>query len=159
VGAFDQSAAFLASAVAGLRRHGRLGLLPQALTHQGWTAINMLRWNVAVPAVEEAARLARETGQPLWQAAAQTGKAMLAGLRGDDQASETLTREAEAVVLPLRASAVLAGIQLTRGITALGAGRYAEAPITSCSRRAWPTSIPTRPPPSTSTTTTARRCC
>jgi DNA-binding CsgD family transcriptional regulator len=127
VGAFDQSAAFLASAVAGLRAQGRLGLLPQALTHQAWTAINMLNLNLAVPAAEEAAQLARETGQALWVAAAQAGQAMLAGLRGDEATSQSLTREAEAVVLPLGASAVLAGIQLTRGITALGAGRYAEA--------------------------------
>jgi DNA-binding CsgD family transcriptional regulator len=126
-GAFDLSAAFLSRAVSGLREQGRLGLLPAVLTQQAWTAINRLDWGIAVPAADEAVRLGRETDQGLWVAAARTGQAMLAGLRGEDRAAETLIRQAETVVLPLGASAVLAGVQLTRGVTALASGRYAEA--------------------------------
>ncbi len=126
-GAFDASAAYLGWAVNGLREQGRLGLLPAVLTQQAWTAINRLDWNVAIPAADEAVRLSRETGQPLWAAAAQTGQAMILGLRGNDGAADELLREAEKVVLPLGVSAVLAGVQLTRGVTALGAQRYADA--------------------------------
>ena len=126
-GAFDESAAHLGWAVGGLREQGRLGLLPAVLTQQAWTAINRLDWGVAVPAADEAVRLGRETGQPLWVAAAQTGQAMIEGLRGDELAADELLLEAETVVLAQGASAVLAGIQLTRGVTALGAWRYADA--------------------------------
>ena len=83
VGAFDLSASFLAAAVAGLRDQGRLGRLPLVLTHQAWTAINVMDWSVAVPAAEESMRLAEDVGQPLWGVGAQTAVAMLAGLRGD----------------------------------------------------------------------------
>jgi len=126
-GAFDESAAHLKWAVSGLRERGRLGLLPAVLTQQAWTAINRLDWGVAVPAADEAARLGRETAQPMWVAAAQTGQAMIRGLRGDELAADELLLEAETAVLAQGASAVLAGIQLTRGVTALGAWRYADS--------------------------------
>jgi ATP/maltotriose-dependent transcriptional regulator MalT len=127
VGAFDLSASFLATAVDGLRDQGRLGRLPLVLTHQAWTATNTVNWNVAVPAAAEAMRLADDLGQPLWRAGAQTAVAMLAALRGDYDVANAQTREAEAIALPSRASAMLAGIRLTRGVTALAAGRYTSA--------------------------------
>lgn len=127
VGAFDLSASFLASAVAGLREQGRLGRLPLVLTHQAWTAINATNWPLALPATEEAIRLADEVGQPLWGAGAQTAAAMLAALRGDFPAAEHAIRKAEAVARPFGAASMLAGIHLTRGVAALAAGHYDEA--------------------------------
>ena len=127
VGAFDLSASFLAAAVAGLRDQGRLGRLPLVLTHQAWTAINVMDWSVAVSAAEESARLAVDVGQPLWGVGAQTAVAMLAGLRGDYATADSESRAAESIALPTRASAMLAGIRLTRGVAALAAGRYAIA--------------------------------
>ena len=124
VGAFDLSASFLAAAVAGLRDQGRLGGLPLVLTHQAWTAINTMDWAVAVPAAEESVRLAEDVGQPLWGVGAQTAVAMLAGLRGDYEKADAESRAAESVALPTRASSMLAGIRLTRGVAALAAGRY-----------------------------------
>ena len=126
-GAKDLSYGFLSKAVSALREQGRLGLLPQVLAEQAWTAINMLDWAVAVSSAEEATRLAVETGQPLWEAAGLTSKAMLAGLRGDEETAEGLIRAAEEIVVPLGASVVISGIQLTRGQIALGAGRHQEA--------------------------------
>ena len=127
VGAFDLSSAFLAAAVAGLRDQGRLGRLPLVLTHQAWTAINTMDWAVAVPAAEESMRLAEDVGQPLWGVGAQTAVAMLAGLRGDYEKSDHESRLAESIALPTKASAMLAGIRLTRGVAALAAGRYGIA--------------------------------
>ncbi len=126
-GAFDLSAAFVDHAVAGLREAGRLGMLPGVLTQQAWTAISMMNLAVAVPAADEAVRLGHETRQPLWVAAAQTGQAMIAGLRGDLGSTEQLLAQVSAIALPLGASAVLCGAQLARGVAAIGAGRYAEA--------------------------------
>lgn len=124
VGAFDLSASFLSAAVAGLRDQGRLGRLPLVLTHQAWTAINVMDWSVADPAAEESVRLAKDVGQPLWGVGAQTAVAMLAGLRGDYEKADTESRAAESIALPTRASAMLAGIRLTRGVAALATGRY-----------------------------------
>jgi DNA-binding CsgD family transcriptional regulator len=126
-GAKDLSYGFLSKAVGALREQGRLGLLPQVLAEQAWTAINMLDWRVAVPAAEEATRLAAETGQPLWEAAGLTSQAMLAGLRGDEEAAEAMIAAAEQIVVPLGASVVIAGVQLTRGQIALSSGRHQEA--------------------------------
>ena len=126
-GSFDRSSAFLASAVSRLARDGRLGLLPAVLAHQAWTAVNSVNWPTAIIAAEEGRRLSRVTEQPLWEAASIAALAMVAGLRGDADAEATLSDEAEALALPLKAGAVLAGVQLTRGVTALAAGRYEVA--------------------------------
>jgi len=109
------------------RRDGKLATLPRLLTQLGWSAIAAADWKPALAAADEATRLATETGQPQWQAAAMTGQAMIAGLRGEPEAARQLTGQAEAIALPARASAVLGGIQLARGVTAIGAGRYDEA--------------------------------
>ena len=126
-GAFDVSAGLLASAVKGLREQGKLGRLPEVLTTQAWTAISSVDWYVALPAAEEGARLAAETGQPLWEAGSETALGMLAALRGDADHARDLLAHAESLALPLHANAFLCGIQLTRGVLALSEGRYAEA--------------------------------
>ena len=127
VGAFHLSASFLSAAVAGLRDQGRLGRLPLVLTHQAWTAINEMDWSVADPAAEESMRLAEDFGQPLWGVGAQTAVAMFAGLRGDYDKADTESRAAESIAMPTRASAMMAGIRLTRGVAALATGRYGIA--------------------------------
>jgi DNA-binding CsgD family transcriptional regulator len=62
----------------------------------------------------------------MWQAAAMTGQAMIAGLRGEDEDARQLALQAEIVALPARMGAVLCAIQFARGVTAMGAGRYDE---------------------------------
>ena len=71
VGAVDIAATFLAEAVEGLRRQGRLGHLPRMLTLQARMAAHIADWGVAVPAAEEARRLATELREPQWVAAAE----------------------------------------------------------------------------------------
>lgn len=127
VGADEAITAVQRAVVDGARREGRLAALPRLLTQQTWNAIARADWPAAVPAADEAVRLAIETRQPVWQAAAMTGQAMIAGTRGDDELAEELARRAEAIALPVRVSAVLCGVQFTRGVTAIAAGRYDEA--------------------------------
>jgi len=127
VGAIGLSATFLAAAVVGLREQGRLWLLPQALAQQAWNAILTGNWDLAPAAAEEAASLARETNQRVWEATAQTALAMIAAVRGDEKLAELLLGQAEALALPMHASAVLSDIQLARAVLALGDGRYDEA--------------------------------
>jgi DNA-binding CsgD family transcriptional regulator len=48
-------------------------------------------------------------------------------VRGEAEEAEVLAAEVERVMLPKRMSAVLVDVQLARGLTALGLGRYVEA--------------------------------
>jgi DNA-binding CsgD family transcriptional regulator len=126
-GVFGMSAPLLASAARRLREQGRLNQLVEVLAHQAWSAFPPLDWAVAVPSAAEAVRLARETGQPIWAASALIVQAMLTGVSADFDESDRLIRAAEAIALPMGANAMMCGIQITRGLTALGAGRNEEA--------------------------------
>ena len=126
-GAFGLSAPFSASAASTLRAEGRLRQLVVVLAQQAWSAFPPLNWAVALPAAEEAFRLAQETEQPLWQASAHIVQGILAGVRGDFEHAESHIAAAEAIALPMGANAMLCGLQLTRGLTAIAAGRDEEA--------------------------------
>ena len=127
VGADESVAAIQRAVVDCARKEGKLAALPRMATQQTWNAIALADWQAAVPAADEAVRLAIETRQPMWQAAAMTGQAMIAGMRGDDDEAARLADRAEALVLPARISPVLSGIQFARGVTAIAAGCYDEA--------------------------------
>jgi DNA-binding CsgD family transcriptional regulator len=127
VGADETVAAVQRAVVDGARAEGRLAVLPRLLTQQAWNTIALADWSAALPAADEAVRLAVESGQPLWEAAALTGQAMIAGVRGDAGSAERLAQRAEALVLPARISAVLCGVQFARGVTAIAGGRHEEA--------------------------------
>jgi DNA-binding CsgD family transcriptional regulator len=127
VGAFDRAAGFFAGSLADLRAQGRLGLLARALALQAWSCAHLVDLSVAMPAADEAYRLARDTAQPLIAATARATQAVLAALRGDQDGADTLAAEAEKTSLPGAAHAVLAAVQLARGLAALGDGRYVDA--------------------------------
>ncbi len=126
-GAFALSAPFNASAAVALRAEGRLRQLVVVSAQQAWSAFPSLDWVVAMPTADETLRLARETGQPLWEASALIVQGILAGVRGEFDLAEAQISAAEAIALPLGANAMLCGIQLSRGLTAIGAGSYDEA--------------------------------
>jgi DNA-binding CsgD family transcriptional regulator len=127
VGDFGQAVRFLTPAVAGLRAQGRLGLLVQALVSQAWTAFHLGNLSVGVPAAEEGYRLAVETDQWRWNAAAQAAAAALAARRGDAALAQSMAGRAEQLLLPVGAYPMLALVQLARGIAALVEGRHADA--------------------------------
>jgi DNA-binding CsgD family transcriptional regulator len=126
VWAFDRSLGFLTSAVDGLRAQGRLGLLAQALVFQSWAAFHLARETLAVSAADEAARLARETGQSRWALAADLVKAALAGERGDFDTADALADRAEAELLPVGAHAMLSLVQFARGRGAVAHQLYSD---------------------------------
>lgn len=126
-GAFDMAVGFTTTAAAGLRAQGRLGLLARALAVQALSAAHLADLGTAIPAAEEARRLAQETRQPLIMATAESVQAVLAALRGDVEAAETAAAQAEQICVPVRANAVLAVTQLARGLACLSAGRPADA--------------------------------
>lgn len=127
VGAFDLSARFLAQASAGLRTQGRLAHLARSLAMQGWSATLLAEWKVAIPALDEAVRLASETGEFVWCAGAQALRAILAAVHGEPDVAARLALEAERAVLTAGATHMLAYVQVARGLTALGEGRHASA--------------------------------
>jgi len=126
-GDFGQALALLDQAAQGLRAQGRLGLLTQTLSPRAWAEIHLGRFSDANRDAEEAHSLAGETAQPVYFTGSQIAMALLAGLRGEEAVAERLASEAEAAVLPLRMSDLLSVIQLARGLTAMTAGRNADA--------------------------------
>jgi DNA-binding CsgD family transcriptional regulator len=124
---FEQSARLLSIGIAGVRAQGRLGILAQLLVAQAAATLFLGTWNVALPAAAEASRLARETGQVRWAAAAQLLEATAAALRGDQSSTDTLVTEAEQMLSSMGSSPMLALAQYAHGVAALSAGRYASA--------------------------------
>lgn len=126
VWAFDLSLGFLGRAVDGLRAQGRLGLLAQALVSQSWAALHLAKETLAMSAADEAARLARETGQSRWAVAAQLAHATVVGERGDLEKADALANQAEAELLPMGAQAMLALVQFVRGRGAVAHQLYSD---------------------------------
>ena len=118
---------FLAAAVDGFRAQGRLGLLAQALVSSAWAAVHVADARVATPAAAEGARLADETGQPRWAAAALLAQATMVAERGDPEAAEELTARAERVLLPMGANPMLSLVQFARGRAAIAQARHTDA--------------------------------
>ncbi|WP_316396268.1 ATP-binding protein [Bradyrhizobium sp. 33ap4] len=127
VGAFDLGVSFLADSTAELRKQARIGNLSRALFAQAWAEMEVGDWIGAMREAEEAIRFAEEIGSIVWKAAAAIVKAKVAGMQGNLERSEEYASEAERLVLPSRASFLLAMLQLARGITAISAGRHSEA--------------------------------
>ena len=127
IGAFHDSLAFCTSAIDCARDEGRLGALPRLLATQAILAVRVPDWDVAIPAAEEARRLATELGQPIWLATAETAVAMIGALRGDASATERATARAEEIALPLGATHLVALAQSGPTLSALARGDHVEA--------------------------------
>ncbi|MEV0707779.1 AAA family ATPase [Nocardia aurea] len=127
VGAFDLAARFAAAAAPGLRDTGQLGALPRALTVLAWSSARLGDLATAAPVAAEAEALARETGQPFMHGLAVAVLAEIAALHGDYARSAALASDAERIGLAAGARPVLATVALTRGLAALGEGRFDDA--------------------------------
>jgi ATP/maltotriose-dependent transcriptional regulator MalT len=127
VGAFYESLAFCTTALEAARSEGRLGRLPRLLATQAILAVRLPNWDIAIPAAEEARRLATELDQPIWLATAETAVSMIAALRGDPAAAEQATTRAEQIALPLGATHIVALAQSGPILSALVQGRDDEA--------------------------------
>jgi RNA polymerase sigma factor (sigma-70 family) len=127
VGAFERAAPLLRAAAAQLRDQGRLRALTEVLLHQTWAAVQTANYAVAMPAAEEAERLAAETAQPMLQIGVWTAQAVLAALRGEQGRVQELTEATERAGLPAGSAVVLALAQYARGLAGLGRGLHEEA--------------------------------
>ena len=110
-----------------LRAQGRLGLLAQLLVLRSWAAINTGQFGDALRAVEEGSELALETEQPIWAAISRLGRAALAGLQGDEDSARMLIAGAGELMGSLSMPLIRAKAEFARGVTAMTAGRNADA--------------------------------
>jgi DNA-binding CsgD family transcriptional regulator len=127
VGDFDRSLVFARRASDAFRQQGRVALLAQTLILETFAALYLGRWDVTHVASAEAYRFALETEQPVWTACAQLGQANLAALHGDRAGAEDLASTVEQVAVSAGNRALLNGIQLVRGLAAMGVGAPDEA--------------------------------
>ncbi len=127
VGAFDIGMTLLTQATDGLRAEGRLGHLAYMLAIQGLVAVRLADWDIAIPAAEETRSLAMVLGQPLWSAAADTVSSTTAGMRGDEEAAEQASADAERIAAAVGANNIVALAQFGRVAAALGAARHQDA--------------------------------
>jgi DNA-binding CsgD family transcriptional regulator/tetratricopeptide (TPR) repeat protein len=127
LGDFEVAVPLLTAAVSGLQTQGRFSWLSRALTARSWAYAHLGRWDLAAADMEETVRLTEGTGQQAAGARVGALRAALAGVRGEAEEAEVLAAEVERVMLPKGMSAVLVDVQLARGLTALGMGRYGEA--------------------------------
>ncbi|MBL1075368.1 AAA family ATPase [Nocardia sp. 2] len=127
VGAFDLAAHFAGAAAPGFRSAGQLGLLTRALAIQAWSLARLGDLAAAAPIAAEAAAFALETDQPFMHASVTAVRAEIAALRGDYTEAAALAADAERTGLAAGARPVLATVQLTRGLIALGEGRFDDA--------------------------------
>jgi DNA-binding CsgD family transcriptional regulator len=127
VGHTVRSIDFLIRAETKLRKQGRLGLLVHVLNIQilNWVAVG--DWDAASDAIAEARQLSEETSQPLWETVSLALAAVLAGLRGDNNEAQAFASQAEKFASSRRLNALLAPVQLARGVGWISTGGDSEA--------------------------------
>ncbi|MFL5962125.1 MAG: AAA family ATPase [Gaiellaceae bacterium] len=128
VGEFARSTECASAAAGGFRSQGRLGLVTRALATTAFNSFYLGSWQHGYTAADEAARLARETGQSGWATSAELARATLDAARGNDESAEALAAKAEAAMTQfVELSPILSLVQQARGVADLAAGRHAEA--------------------------------
>jgi DNA-binding CsgD family transcriptional regulator len=127
IGDFDHALEFAHQASETLRHEGRLALLTATLVLETFASLYLGRWGVTKVAAGEAHRFASETRQPVWEACANLGRANLLGVEGADQDALALAAHVEKVALDAANRSLINGVQLTRGLAGLGAGRPEHA--------------------------------
>lgn len=109
-----------------LRELGQLGLLSHVLTMQILDRIEVGDWEKATACVEEGKRVARDTGQPIWNDGTLTLSAILTSVRGEYEEALALAAQAEHLADGRRLNDLLSCVQLARGFAAVATSRYAE---------------------------------
>jgi DNA-binding CsgD family transcriptional regulator len=118
---------FLQAAAAGARAEGRLNLLAHTLVFEAWGDLRRGAVRRVITSAAEGARIAEETRALRFMLAARLAQAIASAEQGDDEASERLIADAEAMLIPLGANPMLALPTLARGRLALAGERFGEA--------------------------------
>jgi len=126
-GDFERGLGFARRGSDSLRRQGRFALLTWSLVLEAFTSLYVGQWDIMMVACDEAYRFGVETRQPVWTAVAQLGQGDLAGLRGDAARAMDLAAEVAKQAVKDGNRSLLNGVQLARGLAALGDGRPGDA--------------------------------
>ncbi|MFD6552615.1 ATP-binding protein [Streptomyces sp. NPDC058398] len=127
LGDFHTASTYMGVAAETCRSQGRLALLARTLGAGSWGRIWTGDWDRARSESEEAATLAKETGETFWATSANTNLAMLAALRGEHDIALTLAQDAQDSLNVSGVRFLLHSIQQVRAVAAIGTGRYEEA--------------------------------
>jgi DNA-binding CsgD family transcriptional regulator len=127
IGAYEFSAVFFATASTAFREQGRLGYLGRVLFGRSCAETETGDWNGALKNCAESVRLAEETRQTVWAAAATVVQTMLEARRGQFDTAQARANRVEPLLLSPGTSFWRAMLQQARGIIALGEGRPVEA--------------------------------
>jgi DNA-binding CsgD family transcriptional regulator len=118
---------FLRAAAAAARAQGRLGLLTHTLVFEAWADLRPGAVRQAITRAAEGARIAEEIRAPRYMVAAQLAQAIAGAEQGEDETSERLIAEAEALLIPLGTNRMLALTAFARGRLALARERFGDA--------------------------------
>jgi len=118
---------FLRAAGACARAHGRMNLLFQTLAFEAWAEVRRGAVRDAITRAAEGARIAEEIRAHRYVVAAWAAQAIASAEQGEAESSERLIAEAEAVLIPLGATPLLALTAFARGRLALAEERFGEA--------------------------------
>jgi DNA-binding CsgD family transcriptional regulator len=118
---------FLRAAAAGARAQGRLSLLTHTLVFEAWAHLRLGAVREAITRAAEAARIAEEVRTLRYMVAARLAQAVAGVEQGEDETSERLIADAEALLIPLGANPMLSLPAFARGRLALAGERFGEA--------------------------------
>jgi DNA-binding CsgD family transcriptional regulator len=118
---------FLRAAATGARAQGRLSLLAHTLVFEAWADLHRGAVREGITRAAEAARIAEEIRTLRYMVAARLAEAIAGAEQGEDEIPERLIAEAEALLIPLGASPMLALTAFARGRLALARERFGDA--------------------------------
>ncbi|MFE0631387.1 AAA family ATPase [Streptomyces sp. NPDC058864] len=127
VGAPERADPFLTAAVERFRHQGRLAPLAEALALRASGRAAMGRCDPALRDADEARGLARETGQPEWEATALTVLGCVSALRDDAATAHLLIGQARTIAVRLNSPLLHATVGMARGTALSCSGDHAEA--------------------------------
>jgi DNA-binding CsgD family transcriptional regulator/tetratricopeptide (TPR) repeat protein len=127
VWAWNLALPFLRAAAAGARAQGRLSLLAHTLVFESWGDLHRGAVRHAFTCSAEGARIAEEIRALRYMTAARLAQAIAGAEQGEDETSEYLIAEAEALLIPLGANPMLALTAFARGRLALARERFGDA--------------------------------
>jgi DNA-binding CsgD family transcriptional regulator len=127
VGAEVLAADYFDRAEAKLREQGQLGLLPHVLAVHAAVCIDLGDWRRTASSLEEARRLAAETGQPTWENGIAAVEAVFTGLTGDTGAALDRAADIERAFSDRAANDFRSLAQIARGAAYLSIGQHAAA--------------------------------
>jgi hypothetical protein len=122
VGDSPRAGMLLDRAESALRRHAQHGLLAQVWSMQVIIRLELGNLPGAIAAVDEGLRLARLTGQPIWNTGTLVCAARAEAMRGETEKALDMATRAELDAGPARLNDLMACVAMARGLAHLDSG-------------------------------------